>query len=699
MISPARQALRQYFGFDDFRAPQEEIVSAVLEGRDTLVIMPTGGGKSLCYQLPALLLEGVTIVVSPLIALMKDQVDALLAKGIPAAMINSSQSWPDQVAILDDLRAGRLKLIYVAPERFRAESFRRALNGLPIARLAIDEAHCLSQWGHDFRPDYLRLGEARRLMGNPPCLALTATATPEVRRDIVDTLALAEPATFVAGFGRKNLAFRISPVEKDEHKYARLKNLVEVHKTGIVYCATRKSAEAVSEWLNAAHFDHILYHGGLSDEARTEAQERFLKREVGLAVATNAFGMGIDRPDVRFVCHFELPGSVEAYYQEAGRAGRDGQESVCELLFRPSDRRVQEFFLDGANPEPLTVHKVFTTLKQQANSDHEVLLSIDDLTSKVGSGTNPMAVGTCLSILSRANVIERFDVPGQRIRGTRLLQPGLKLRDLPLDTASMEEKRRRDYQKLERLIDLCHAAGCRQQAILRYFGELTGNACGKCDRCARRVEGHLREGSAEERLILRKALSGVARMCHRQSAHSWMPRYGRTKIIACLRGSESADLKQAGLDQLSTYGLLKDQPQAYVRALFDEMEAAGLIASSGDEYRLVSLTDTGSRVMVGEVSAKLRWPPVAPSADGEGLDYDPQLYNKLSRLRNQMAREKDAPAYTIFPNRVLKHLAAAKPTSARAAKELPGIGEAKAHSVLPPFLEVIRAHAKTGAVA
>ncbi|MDP0500704.1 MAG: ATP-dependent DNA helicase RecQ [Verrucomicrobiota bacterium JB022] len=701
MREQARQALARHFGFSAFRAPQEDIVTAVLEKRDVLVIMPTGGGKSLCYQLPALLMEGVTVVVSPLIALMKDQVDALQARGIAAAMINSSQSWNDQLAILDDLREGRLKLIYVAPERFRAESFRRALQGIPIARLAIDEAHCLSQWGHDFRPDYLRLGEARKAMGNPPCLALTATATPEVRRDILDTLELSEPATYVAGFSRKNLAFRISRVEKDEHKMVRIKSLVEAHRTGIIYCATRKSTEAVSEWLNCEHIDHVVYHGGLSDDARSQAQERFLRREVGVAVATNAFGMGIDRADVRFVCHYELPGSIEAYYQEAGRAGRDGKESVCELLFRPSDRRVQEFFLDGANPPPALVHQVFTTLKLHADDQGEVLLSIDDLTAKVGPGTNPMGVGTSLGLLTRSGVIERFDVAGQRIRGTRLKNPGMKARELPLDTPAMDEKRRRDYQKLERMIDLCHAPGCRQQAILRYFGEQSGETCGKCDRCARRSGSDLREGNAEEVLQLRKALSGVARMSRREDTYSFIPRFGRTKIMACLRGSEREDLKEAGLHELSTYGLLKDMPQAHLRALFDEMEASGLIETSGDEYRLVGLTELGARVMLDGDTVKLRWPATAASPSGEDeIDYDRHLYDELVRLRNQMARErKNAPAYTIFPNRVLKHLAAKKPQTAAEAQELPGIGPAKAKSILPRFLKVIQAHARGGAVA
>ncbi|MCB1124249.1 MAG: RecQ family ATP-dependent DNA helicase, partial [Verrucomicrobiae bacterium] len=299
MIMSPRDALKKQFGLDAFRYPQEEIVESILNKKDTLVIMPTGGGKSLCYQLPAVLLPGVTLVISPLIALMKDQVDALKAKGIPAEMINSSQSWAQQQEILKRLGTGELKLLYIAPERFRARSFTNSLKGVDISLVAVDEAHCISQWGHDFRPDYLRLGEALEFLGHPLCAAFTATATPEVQEDIRQNLRLRDPQSFVSGFSRPNLTFTIRKPKTKLQKYTRIRTLIDRHKTGIIYCATRKSVEEVSAWLNEDGQEHVIYHGGLSDVERDQAQNKFIQREIGVAVATNAFGMGIDRADIR----------------------------------------------------------------------------------------------------------------------------------------------------------------------------------------------------------------------------------------------------------------------------------------------------------------------------------------------------------------------------------------------------------------
>lgn len=300
----ARAALQRHFGHNDFRPPQDRIVESILAQKDTLVIMPTGGGKSLCYQLPALLLEGVTLVISPLIALMKDQVDALQARGIAAAMINSAQGWPEQAQVLDQMERGQLKLVYVAPERFRAHSFLQSLKRIKISLLAIDEAHCISQWGHDFRPDYMRLGQVRKQLGNPLCAAFTATATPDVRADISSQLGIAEANVFVSGFARDNLSFHIRKVSGREAKESRIRSLITRHKTGIVYCATRKSVEAVAEGLSIDRIPHVVYHGGMSPSERDAAQEAFVSGRVAVAVATNAFGMGIDRADIRFVCHY-----------------------------------------------------------------------------------------------------------------------------------------------------------------------------------------------------------------------------------------------------------------------------------------------------------------------------------------------------------------------------------------------------------
>ncbi len=665
-LDQARVVLRQHFGHADFREPQGEIVQALLSGRDSLVVMPTGGGKSLCYQLPALMLDGVTLVVSPLIALMKDQVDALRAKGIAAGLINSTQDWATQRDTLDEMRRGHLKLVYVAPERFRANSFCQTLAGTRIAMLAIDEAHCISQWGHDFRPDYLRLGEALAILNRPLCVALTATATPDVRADIQHQLKLRDPATFVAGFARANLTFNITHCERKVDKAKRLRKLIERHRTGIIYAATRKSVEALSEELRADRIAHTVYHAGLSPSERAAAQEQFISGRSDLAVATSAFGMGIDRADLRLVCHYEMPGSIEAFYQEAGRAGRDGLPAHCELLFFFADKRVQEFFIEGANPEPSRIRELYDTIRQRANAEHEVHLSVDDLTEALGGKKNSMAVQSALGQLKSAGYLERFDLPGTSMKGTRLMQPRLTGRHLNLPDAALQEKRQRDLAKLNAVIQMAYSRDCRQAWILRYFGESHPAPCGKCDVCraksglpeeapviaegtgAASLESDARTASqqpastpglpsqtalraaptetylSDEGLawspdqlneVVRKALSGVARMSVRKSRYDWQPRHGRTRIVECLRGSQSASLLATGASELSTYGLFRPLSTATVNQLFEALAAAGLVAPTASRFPLLRLTEEGARVMLGEAPVAITWPPV-PTSEG-----------------------------------------------------------------------------------
>ncbi len=355
------EALKRHFRHDAFRMGQREAVMEVLSGRDVVVVMPTGSGKSLCYQLPAMLLPGTTVVVSPLIALMKDQVDALEALGIPAAFINSSLTAKQMNDRLAALAAGRYKQVYVAPERFRSELFVDAVRKANVSLLVVDEAHCISQWGHDFRPDYLTLRRVAKLFPGARIMAVTATATPSVRRDIIAQIGLGEaprqaPAIHVHGFARGNLFISVTRCRTHAEKLDRVLGCVRRHGTGIIYCATTKQAERTYELL-AAHLpaarDLILYHGKMGDKERTAAHNRFIGSASPVVVATNAFGMGVDRADIRFVAHWDIPGSVEAYYQEIGRAGRDGKPSHCELLFNYADVHTQEFFIDnigGENP-------------------------------------------------------------------------------------------------------------------------------------------------------------------------------------------------------------------------------------------------------------------------------------------------------------------------------------------------------------
>ena len=410
--------LRDRFGHPDFRPGQRDICAHIADGDDALVVMPTGAGKSLCYQLPALARDGVTLVVSPLIALMKDQVDGLRAKGVRAAAINSTVPPGERRALIEAARSGELELLYVAPERF-GPGFLAQLEGIKIGLFAVDEAHCLSQWGHDFRPDYLRLGKVREALGSPPTAALTATATPKVQQDILDTLGLPNARRFILGFDRTNLVLEVQTVRSKADKEAKLPGLVQ-GLTSLVYCATRKNVERAVKSLREAGVPAEPYHAGLDKDERSRVQDAFMQGRVRCVCATNAFGMGVDKADVRSIVHWDVPGSVEAYYQEIGRAGRDGLPSRVTLLLNPNDRSTQEFFIKLGHPPVEFVHAVYERLV--AEHENPVWISRHTLGDALPDDAGgERTASSCIYVLQREGWVRRIppaDRPGRAVLRT-----------------------------------------------------------------------------------------------------------------------------------------------------------------------------------------------------------------------------------------------------------------------------------------
>ena len=414
-VSPATldlTAALSKFGLSSFRKGQKEVIEHVISGNDCLCVMPTGGGKSLCYQLPSLVRPGLTIVVSPLIALMKDQVDGLQKRGIRATLINSSLSPQEQNERLEQVSSGRFSMLYVAPERLRNQRFLDSIRATPIQLLAIDEAHCISEWGHDFRPDYQRLGRFREALGNVQTIALTATATPRVRADILSSLQMDSSRTFITGFARDNLHFGSVQCMSDREKDRQLHQFLEDrNESGIIYVATRKRCEALVDQLaKELKLNVGAYHAGLLPEQRKLIQDKFMAGELKAIVATNAFGMGIDKSDLRYVVHYNMPGTLEAYYQEAGRAGRDGLQSQCVLLYSTQDRYIQEFFIENANPSRELMQSVYEFLANRPEDPIE--LTADEIREQIGQSASSEAINSALQVLGRTDVLERLEVAG-----------------------------------------------------------------------------------------------------------------------------------------------------------------------------------------------------------------------------------------------------------------------------------------------
>ena len=630
-LAVARQVLTATFGLADFRPAQEPVIRSVLGGRDTLVIMPTGGGKSLCYQLPACISEGVTLVISPLIALMKDQVDAMQALGVPVALVNSTVPFPEVRQIMEDVRQGKIHLLYVAPERFHSGYFMQTLSGVPIARVAVDEAHCISQWGHDFRPAYLRLREVLQQLGRPPVVALTATATPQVQDDIAAQLGLIDPARFVAGFDRENLTLEV--LERGRKKELLHQFMGEENGPGIIYCATRKHVDEVAGILRDKGVNAVPYHAGLPDDTRRGNQEDFLGGRTDVIVATNAFGMGVDKPDVRFVLHYDMPGTLEAYYQEAGRAGRDGQPSRCTVLYGGGDRYTQEFFINSAYPTRAFVSNLWRVLTEAAD-DQLVELSHQEMLARMTEEGSNLAVSSALKLLEECGGVQRLNSRSnpatirlkdpkklsaratvqQQVMGALSfhLPPG-ELGAVQIAPMTLADESDMDVDALLRALHAMHEAGVieyippfRGRGIRLLSHELPALDFARIDEkrshglaaldsmeaycrtpgCRRdAILGHFgevakgscgacdrcRSGTAVSTVVeateLAKKLLSGVARCRIRGGMA----FGLNTVAAHLAGANTESLRRHGLDKLSTYGLLKQYRQKEVVDLLEQL--------------------------------------------------------------------------------------------------------------------------------
>jgi ATP-dependent DNA helicase RecQ len=579
-----RAALQDRFGFQDFRPGQEEAVRAALSGRDVLVVMPTGAGKSLTYQLPALLRDDLTIVVSPLVALMRDQVDALKAVDDRVELINAQQDAAANRWALDRALDGRLRLLYVAPERFSSPGFAERIRGADVGLFVVDEAHCVSQWGHDFRPDYFRLADAARYVGAQALVASTATATPRVAADIVARLGLREPVKVTTGFDRPNLAFAVIPSRSPVDKARRLAAALGAPgaRPAIVYAGTRVASEALGAELRAAlGVDVVVYHAGLGRAERAEAQRRFMSGEAEVVVATNAFGMGVDKADVRTVAHATVPPSLEAYYQEAGRAGRDGEQARALLFASPRDKGLHVFFIERARLEEGAFGGVARVIEGGADADGRYDVPFGALAAAAGPGDD--SVRAVLGHLVRAGVLQPAPAPPDRALG-RVLAPFDRRAQAICRTAANEAERARwrEYRSIWRFVE---EAQCRRATILRHFGDPaqpapSGPCCDVCDPEA------VPAAPVSPPLQVRRAAvaDGDLDAAIVEVVTTARPSVGRTRTVEILRGGRSRVIRDHAYDGLPGYGTFGHLSRDEVLGRVDALLADGRLRSTGGRF-------------------------------------------------------------------------------------------------------------------
>ena len=565
------EVLHKYYGYNSFRKGQYEIISNILSKRDTFCILPTGGGKSICYQIPALLFKGVTIVISPLIALMKDQVDNLRANGINAEYINSTQSLESIDNIMEMCRSGEVKLLYIAPERLENEFFKRKLRRLNISQLAVDEAHCVSMWGHDFRRSYGLINDfINSLRIRPVVTAFTATATEIVRKDVVKLLGLRRPYIYIGSFDRDNLSIRIH-IEED--KLELVKDIIKdkENEAGIIYCATRKEVDGLYLYLKDLGYDVLKYHAGLRDEEKEYYQDEFLNENSNVMIATNAFGMGIDKSNVRYIVHFTMPKNIESYYQEIGRAGRDGTMSECHILFNKSDIRTLEYL-------------IYTTVQ--------------------------------------------------------------------IDRKELEIK------KLQSMIDFCESKECLRAFILKYFGEENVREyCNNCSNCLNNDE--LRDYTIEAQKIL-------------SCVYRTRERYGIAVLIDVLRGMVGPKIINDKLNELTTYGIMREYSSKFIRDFIKVLIDFGYVNLKEGTYSMLQLNEKSYSILKSKQKVMLKL-----SYENEEKVINSDLFNKLRIWRRDTAIKEGVKPYIIFSDATLIELCNKLPKTEEELLEIRGMGEKK----------------------
>lgn len=575
-------SLEQHFGYSQFRTGQEPLINSILEGKDVLGILPTGGGKSICYQLPAVLLPYLTIVITPLISLMKDQVDSLHEYGIPAAYIHSGLDYTEITDIMTQVDNGTLKLLYVAPERLNHPGF---INNLPskISMIAIDEAHCVSQWGHDFRPSYRQITDFIDSFNTRPIVsAFTATATPLVQQDISNQLGLKQPETVINSFDRPNIRFTV--VEPDS-KSKELMNYINDEEAIIIYANTRKNVDQIYERLLKADYNVCKYHAGLPQEQRDHAQNQFIFDKCNIIVATNAFGMGIDKTDVRRVIHYNMPTDLESYYQEAGRAGRDGLDSEAILFFSAQD------------------------------------------------------------IISSKRLLEQSQDPYVN-------------------------------KRLDAMIQYANATSCLRKFILNYFDEDYQPPCKNCSSCLNEFE--VIDVTKEAQMIL----SNIVRMKHG---------FGMTMVAHVLRGVRNDKIVRNGFDQISTFGLMKDSSENYIKDIISRLLAENQLTLN--EYNGLVITEQAKAILFEGEKLTMKFKHYKRKANiktkASATAEDEELFEVLRGVRSKLAQKEQVPAYIICNNKTLVDMANQAPTDMMSFLQVDGIGQIKAEKYYEPFTEAI----------